>query len=715
MYDKRISIFAGLIAAIFMVCILRLVQLQLRPGSSIQDEIAKLKLQRGRYQQIRTLRGRILDRKGRLLATDEPQFQLHINYKLTSLLDQRVRKAALLKAATGKHDQQTAVTSAQKELDAGLEVLQQIIEKCTQFGVSRTDIEDRIKKINDDLWNLRTFIAWRRNCPDSEVLKKSPNINSISFSDAVADFQRQFPDENQQLLLVNGVEKIAEMEKSWPLLELETDSDVFTAQLEFMNVTGVEILPEGHRVYPYGSVAAQTIGWVGPPQKDDTELFAGDHLLSYVGGEVCGREDGVEYVCESLLRGRRGEVFYDIDREMINRTESRFGRDIHLTLDIELQKKIENYLADCTVNPNCKSPSAAVVIDVATGDILALVSTPSYDLNLVRRSYDSLAGDSKEPLRNRAINQVYPPGSVIKPLILIAGLACGKITPDEIISCPERPAPKGWPNCLQFKQFHSCHDWKWQDQGGNKARNALKGSCNIYFSRLADRIDSAALRKWLFDFGYGRKILFPPAVQIDGETSQTKTEQPRNLRQMPGTISSGSSTEVIADGEKRFFGIGQGNLRATPLQVANAVAAIARGGLYRQPQLFLNDPNDVNDIKDVNGAQPASIYLNIPPAILKVVRDGMYAVVNESGGTAYSEFVSAGFAERGVAVYGKTGSTEAPENAWFAGFAEDGKGKSIAVSVLVEGGKRGSSDAAPLARQIIQFCIDSGCLCSFSR
>ena len=145
MYDKRISIFAGLIAAIFLVCILRLVQLQLHPGSSIQDEIAKLKLQRGRYQQIRTLRGRILDRKDRLLATDEPQFQLHINYKLTSFLDQRVRKAALLKAAANKQDQQTAVASGAYQL-----ALHVLLLTAHQFpGPDRADMQARVAALLD--------------------------------------------------------------------------------------------------------------------------------------------------------------------------------------------------------------------------------------------------------------------------------------------------------------------------------------------------------------------------------------------------------------------------------------------------------------------------------------------------------------------------------------------------------------------------------------
>jgi penicillin-binding protein 2 len=133
------------------------------------------------------------------------------------------------------------------------------------------------------------------------------------------------------------------------------------------------------------------------------------------------------------------------------------------------------------------------------------------------------------------------------------------------------------------------------------------------------------------------------------------------------------------------------------------MAAIARGGVFKQPRLF----REMSDL-ECPAANLEPEPLGISPQTLEVVRDGMYAVVNESGGTAYKEFAHSGLPEQGVQTYGKTGSTEAPEVAWFAGFAKDNKDRSIAIAVVVEGGQHGSSDAAPLARDIIQFCIDAG-------
>jgi len=701
MYDKRIKIFIVASVVVLLVCVLRLVQMQLLPNSSVHDEIAELKRQRGLSRQLKTVRGRILDRKGKVLAGDQPQFQLCINYRLSRFLGEPLD---LAQGGTG--------SKKQKELQARSEDLEQVIDKCNQFGLISERVEAQIKEINKRIWNLRTFVAWIRNGADEGILEKyGHKIGSIPLSEAIADFEKKFPDKQQQLLLISKVDDIAEMDKDWPLLELKTDDDVFTAQLEFADIDGVQILPKGQRSYPYATVAAQTIGWVGPAtQQQDKELFADDRFASYLEGEVCGREDGVEYVCETILRGRRGELIYDIDQQLVSRTETEFGKDARLTVDIELQKQIEDYLADSRHNPNWRAPAAAVVIEVATGDILALVSIPVFDLNQVRSNYTALAGDPNEPLRNRAINKQYPPGSVIKPLILIAALESGKITPDEIISCPAQKAPTGWPSCWIFNRY----SWLGHDtEGLNNAHNATKGSCNVYFSRLADRIEPQVLQQWLFNFGYGRQIPLVPDIYTSNDEYRASSIEHRELRQVQGQISNvPPRTDVrqfnqlprLDEGERRWFGIGQGNLRVTPLQVANAMAAIARSGLYKPPQLFFAP--DVTS--DERRATSDDIDLGISPQTLSVIYDGMSAVVNEVGGTAYKEFAHSGFAEQDVKVCGKTGSTEKPDNAWFAGFAADGMNRKIAIAVLVEGGQRGSTDAAPLARDVIQFCIDAG-------
>jgi len=679
MYGKRIKVFIILVGVLLFGCLLRLAQMQLLSNSFYRERINALKLEQGRYRQLKTLRGRILDRNGRVLAADEPRFQLCVSYRLTSLLDDRVSRANL--------DDRSTVT---------LEDLRQIIDKCARLeGVDADDMERRMKKINDFVWNQRAFQAWRRNCPDSPLLQQYSSIISIPAASAIADFQAR-TDPGRQRKLVNNI-NIAEMHSSWPLFDLETENDIFTAQIEFMDTDELTILPEGRRTYPCRTVAAQTIGWVGGPQKDDRELLADDRLARYLEDDVCGREDGVEYVCETILRGRRGEAVYDIDRQLVRQTPTEFGTDVTLTLDIDLQQKIENHFADPNLNANFKKPIAAAVIDVASGEILALVSLPTYDLNRARYDWGTLDGDPKEPLRNRALNKQYPPGSIIKPVILIAGLESGKITAGTPISCPGHAARKGWPSCWIWLRYKSGHDY----DGPNIARDAIKHSCNIYFSRLANMLDPDVLQRWLSKFGYGRKIALTPPILDPNDPLQNDAENHRDFHQAPGIISSGNPEGTISPSERRWFGIGQGNLRVTPLQVANAMATIARGGLYKPPRLFANGP-------DTQDGSQTVVVLGISTDTLDVVLDGMHAVVNELGGTAHSAFKDGGFKQRGITIYGKTGSTENPDNAWFAGFAADNRGLAIALAVVVEGGQHGSSDAAPLARQIIRFCADAG-------
>jgi penicillin-binding protein 2 len=701
MYNRRVKIFVIFSLVLLAVCILRLAQMQLLSASTVQHEIAELKRQRGQSKQFQTIRGNILDRNGETLAVDEARFWIHINYELSSFLDERVRKS-ILAGAAGSHDSDVAVAKVDAEIHEKLEDLQLIIEKCSQFkAVEPSVILDEIQKINDYVWDRRMFQAWRRNFPNSEVFENYDSVISIPISEAMADFKAKQPDPNERVRLASKID-ILEMHQDWPLLELKTDDDVFAAQLEFMDTDGLQILPEGHRFYPFGSVAAQTIGWVGPAtQSQDKELFADDELLSYLEGELCGREDGVEYVCEAVLRGRRGELSQDIDGRLISQIDTQFGEDVTLTLDIGLQQRIEDYLANYPRDPNSGPGISAVVIEVASGDILALVSLPSYDLNRIRYEYGDLVADTDKPLINRAINKQYPPGSVIKPLILIAGLESGKITPEDVISCPSHAPPEGWPRCLIFRRSGVGHDSKWK----NTARNAIKGSCNVYFSHLADMIEPEVLQQWLFKFGYGHDVLFLPDSLID----EVKTDVVRNFNQASGTISSispGGQIESMEDipplrlSHRKMFGIGQGNLRVTPLQVTNAMAAIARGGIYKKPRLIWEPDNYEGE------------DLGISLETLAVIYDGMSEVVNEFGGTAHTQFEPflATLAAEDVKVYGKTGSTEVPEHAWFGGFAQDSANRKIALAVVVEGGQHGSIDAAPLARGMIQFCIDAGYL-----
>ncbi|MBN1973617.1 MAG: hypothetical protein JW787_08250 [Sedimentisphaerales bacterium] len=679
MYSKRIKIFIIICLLMLLVCILRLAQMQLFTHSSVQEEIEKLKNIEAKSQLLLTNRGKILDRNGRVLAIDRPTFWLNIDYKLSQYWDPNYQECRYIMASR-ESEPQKAKEQTSLEIQNKVEEIKMIMEMCEHFGFEIPEIQAEIEQINKKIWDLRYYLAWK-----NKTLTQS--------------FEEAVPDPNERLLLAYNF-RIPDMKQSYSLFELKTDTDVFTAQFEFMDIEGIKVISKGKRFYPYNSTAAQTIGWVGGIPKGTT-LFEEDPLKCYMIDEVCGR-DGIEYVCEPILRGRRGEENSDIDRELISRTDPLDGGDVILTIDIELQKRIEKYMDSFELDTDDDPNMAVVVIEVESGDILSMVSLPNYDNNRARYDWDDLADKKKypdKPLINRAIYTNYPPGSVVKPLILVAGMEEKLVTSDYIISCPAQDPKEGWPRCWIWKQDHSCHDYKWGNK--NNAHNAIKGSCNAYFSALGDMLDSSSLQRWLYSFGYGHKILASPSFPDYPEVS-------RDMRQSPGIISSTSPERTdltleemppILPRDKKRFGIGQSTLRVTPLQAANAMAALARGGLYMNPRLF-------KELVQISDKTP----LNISQHTLDTVYEGMYAVVNERDGTAYKEFSSNlnSFKQQDVKIYGKTGSTEDPEHAWFGGFAIDSSGRKIAFAVVVEGGQHGSRDAAPLIKDILQYTIEAG-------
>ena len=708
MYKQRLHVSITFCIVAVLICIGRLGYLQFFGSEDARDQIKKSRILPA--YQIPTLRGSILDRNGNELAKDKPVFYLKASYQLTRLLDERFWRGEIVRRMDEDTSEEMADQQLREKYEDDLNDLMGIIEKCIRMkNVDTEQIEQEIHDINDDIWKMRQYFAWVGGYPESPLNLKRKAGERVYQSQAIAEFEQLEPDEDKRLLKIMKID-LAEMYDSYGLIELQTQEDLLTAQLEFVDIEGVEISPEAKRVYPYRSAACQIIGWVGSPRDIDREIFVDDKYSTYQQDDVSGSMDGVEKVCEVILRGKRGERQYDKDGRLLGYKETIFGRDVELTLDIELQQQIERLITDPNQNPiakNAIAPTGVVVMDVATGDILAMASLPVYDVNTARKNYNKLNADKEgRPLLSKTIRTNYPPGSVIKPVILIAGLEEKKIKARDVISCPGHNAPKGWPNCMQWRAFGGSHNAKWQGEGGNIARNAIRGSCNVYFSILADRLDAKSLQNWLLKFGFGKKILPGPAFDEKLAGLERTKGTDRNLRQSAGRVSSfdqkiSGVMPSIAKWDKRFFGIGQGNLRVTVLHVANAIAAIARGGIYKHPRLFSSKDDPLNEYQE---------DMEISPATIAVVRDGMYAVANEEGGTAFKRFKDSVLHSRDIRIYGKTGSTENPNHAWFAGFAEDKWGRTLSIAVVVEGGEGGSTDAAPLANKILIFCNEAGYL-----
>ncbi len=708
MYKQRLHVFISLCFVAVFVCLGRLVYLQVVKRNEYRSAIESSRILPP--VQLPTVRGSIFDRNGNTLAMDKPVFYVQINYQLTRLMDDRFWEGSIQSLMRQNDDMthEEAESDIRDKYADKLATLMRIIESCAEFeSTDRQKVEDKIREINDKMWDSRRFFAWLWEFPNSEIIAEyKAKGKFITHSVAFEDFDLR-TDADEQLGLIMKV-RLSEMFKSKPLVKLTSNAELLDAQQKIANIKELDILPVGERVYPYKSAACQIIGWAGPAREGEKKLFADDKYSRYLAGEVTGK-DGVEKICEAVLRGRRGEVTYNRDGEKLEHftRSAQFGEDVKLSIDINLQGNIEEFLADPNRNAEFDSAIGVVIIDVATGDILSLVSMPVYDLNTVRREYNNIRDAAGAPMINKSLYELYPPGSTIKPVIMVAGMQEGKIGAGDIISCPFNRAPAGWPSCLLWRRG-GCHDWRWSDERGNIARNAIRGSCNVYFSRLANRLEGEQLQRWLYGFGFGRRILEGPSFEEQLAILDRDQRINGNLKQSAGQISTRipyGKIETFADVprierfEKRMFGIGQGGLRVTVLQLANAFAAIARDGIYKAPRLFIEEYEHI---------EHRQRDLGVSAHTIKIVREGMRAVVIEAGGTAKKAFKDSVLHNRDVKIFGKTGSTEKPENALFAGFAEDRLGRAVAFALILEEGQSGGGQAAPLMEKILVLCNEAG-------
>lgn len=475
-------------------------------------------------------------------------------------------------------------------------------------------------------------------------------------------------------------------------VSLKEDIDWETlAYLENHNqdFSGIRIEVKPVRVYNYGDLAANIIGYLGVISKK--ELEQADRTV-YSGREIIGKR-GLERLRESDLRGEKGRNYTEVDAKGFERHKLKSldplpGKEIHLTLDAELQKIAEDMMAKADMS------GAVVAMDVKTGRLLTAVSAPSIHLDqfvggISQKNWKELLDNPKNPLLNKVVQGIYPPGSTYKMVTAMAGLAAGVITKDTVMYCP---------GFYRFgNRTYRC--WKHSGHGSVDLRRAVGESCDVYFYQVGQKVGVDGLAEFANKVGLGK----PTGVEMENEKpGLTPTKKWKRERYKT----------KWHDGETLSVAIGQGFNLVTPLQIAVMTATLANGGQRMKPQIIekIIDP----DGKQISGFVPemvADIGLNAQH--LERVRLGMFDVVQGDRGTARKVAI------KGLTIAGKTGTAQVVklaqyrglkeadipykfrDHAWFTCYAPT-ENPEIAVTVLVEHGLHGGSGAGPIARAILK-------------
>jgi len=460
--------------------------------------------------------------------------------------------------------------------------------------------------------------------------------------------------------------------------------DVARLAARKFDLKGVVISDEPVRNYLYQAWAAHVLGYIGEISSSQLE---NPNYSGYRSGDIVGKS-GIEAVAERLLQGQRGTRGIIVNAAGTRLKDAYYegektGHNVVLTLDYRTQQAMEEAMTGFK--------GAAVALDPNTGEILAMVSNPSFDPNifvsgLSSENWSALNGPDRA-LNNRVVQGTYPLGSVFKTIMAMAGLAEGVIHPSDVVNCTGSFR-------IGHSRAFSCHG----HHGAVDLKLALKKSCNIYFYTVGQRLGVDRIHDYATRFGFGEKtgleLVDEKAGLVPSTVWKKKTYKAPNNKWYPGETPSVS--------------IGQGALTVTPLQVARAMAVIANGGHVYKPYLIKNVISQDGTVV-FEGQATEVRNVDIEPWVFDTVREAMVGVVDEQGGTGSRSSLK----EFGITVAGKTGTAqikrmigtktlnEKDSLAWFGGFAP-ADNPQIAVAVVVEAGGHGGIAAAPVAKKVLQ-------------
>ncbi|MCB0332514.1 MAG: penicillin-binding protein 2, partial [Bdellovibrionales bacterium] len=453
---------------------------------------------------------------------------------------------------------------------------------------------------------------------------------------------------------------------------------------------GIDVRYRPSRWYVHGDLAAHLIGYIR--EIDETQLKAPAYAAYYRSGDLVGKY-GLERKWEQSLQGRRGRNNIVVNvhgvkmsdlaaSDPMYQTDAIPGQSIKLTIDLDVQRAADEALKELK--------GGVVALDVSTGEVLAMASSPRFDPNmfigdLSSKEWNDIVSGPGRKLNNRAMQGAYPPGSTFKVIMGAAALEEGVIDPHEKVYCPGHYAFGG-------RRFH-CH--KRSGHGNVDLKQAIIESCDVYFYVVGQRLGIDRIHEYAYRFGLGHQTGIDLAHESPGLVPSTQWKKKRF---------SGTEQEKWYPGETLSVVIGQGANLATPLQMAVATAAIANGGKVFKPQLLKGIYGASGTFQDESFAPEQVDELRLHQSTLALLRSAMEGVVNDPKGTARRARLPE---EWGIRVAGKTGtsqvvslakkdsSKEYEHHAWFIGYAP-AQNPEIAVAALIENGGHGGATAAPV-------------------
>jgi len=666
-------------------------------------------------EEIPARHGRILAADGSVLAGEEERFDLQMHFRLIQQpADERwLRTEALrnLDRAERKlkprvEEEKQRVLDRREELWSSVSALTH--QSPEKLAVTRQSVQQRIAQMKDSV-----IAARARNRQREAHVESTDQGASTNWQTVWNQVRKELTEPPTRSL---DAEPLFE-EVGYHTIVVGVDADT-RAEIEANpeRYPGLRILVHSRRVYPQKELASHLIGLRTPLTAEELrERVRLDPQTQDRVGDPVGRS-GLELKYDAHLRGirglrrlvkdRRGDV---VSREIVR--EPRHGRDLVLTLDVDVQRRAEQLLdqAMLTVTPpdavddeathqsagqpTCPQGGCLVAVDVQSGAILAAASAPRFDLNLQiqpdKRVWDDLLADPRKPFFSRATQMKLAPGSVFKIISAVAAIESGQLDPDTPIPCRgylDRPDQH---RCLIYRHYRAGH-------GDVRLADALCRSCNVYFYTAARRMGPQPLVDWSARFGIGQ----PTGVDLPSEEAGHLPS--------PGELIRGERRRW-RPGDTLGLAIGQADLLVTPLQMVRAMAAVANGGQLITPHLA----GEAGPVSMGSSPSFRPVFSHPEPQpidglrseTLAHVREGLEMVVNHPGGTA---FKTAQMKE--IRLAGKTGTAEdasGADHAWFAGYVPAERPR-VAFVVVLEHGGSGGKAAGPLAKQFVTSLLSLG-------